>query len=332
MSDRIIVAVDGGNSKTDLALVRGDGSVLSLVRGPLSSPHHIGLDGSLAVLGELWERATTEANLTRTNGPIATVGRLCMAGVDFPVEEHALQERVAALGWAEHTSVANDTYAVLRAGTDHGWGVGLVCGAGINCVAVAPDGREVRFSALGEITGDWGGGHDIGLAALSSAARSADGRGPRTTLEQKVPAYFGLDTPDAVAEAIHLRTLDARRVIELPPLVFAEAAHDAVAAEIVEHLVSEIVAFVRASLTRLDLTQENVQVALGGGVARNLDARAIGQIEAELHEVGPHIELRPTSAPPVLGAALSALDELGAGADAQARVRIELATARRTDG
>jgi N-acetylglucosamine kinase-like BadF-type ATPase len=328
MSDRIIVAVDGGNSKTDLALVRGDGSVLSLVRGPLSSPHHIGLDGSLAVLGELWERATAEAKLTRTNGPIAAVGRLCMAGVDFPVEEHALQERVAALGWAEHTSVANDTYAVLRAGTDRGWGVGVVCGAGINCVAVAPDGREVRFSALGEITGDWGGGRDVGMSALGAAARSADGRGPKTTLEQKVPAYFGLDTPDAVAEAIHLRLLDERRVIELPPLVFAEAAHDPVAAGIVEHLVLEIVALVRASLTRLDLTQEHVQVALGGGVARNLDERAIEQIEAELHEVGPHIELRPTSAPPVLGAALSALDELGADADAQARVRIELANSR----
>jgi N-acetylglucosamine kinase-like BadF-type ATPase len=328
MTERIIVAVDGGNSKTDLALVRADGSLLSLVRGPLSSPHHLGLDGSLAVLGELWERATAEASLTRTNGPIAAVGRLCMAGVDFPIEEHALQERVAALGWAEHTTVANDTYAVLRAGTDHGWGVGLVCGAGINCVAVAPDGREVRFSALGEITGDWGGGRDVGMAALGAAARSADGRGPKTTLEQKVPAYFGLDTPDAVAEAIHLHKLDGRRVIELPPLVFAEAAHDPVAAGIVEHLVVEIVALVRASLTRLDLTQEHVQVALGGGVARNLDERALEQIKAELHEVGPHIELRPTSAPPVLGAALSALDELGAGAAAQARVRIELANRR----
>lgn len=328
MSDAIVVAVDGGNSKTDLALVRADGSVLALVRGPLSSPHHIGLDGSVAVLGELWERATAEANLKRMNGPIAAVGRLCMAGVDFPVEEHALQERVSALGWAERTSVANDTYAVLRAGTDNGWGVGLVCGAGINCVAVAPDGREVRFPALGEITGDWGGGRDVGMSALGAAARSADGRGPKTTLEQKVPAFFGLDTPEAVAEAIHLGKLDERRVIELPPLVFAEAAHDLVAASIVERLSFEIVALVRACLTRLDLTQEHVQVALGGGVARNLDDGAIEQIEAELHEVGPHIELRPTSSPPVLGAALSALDELGADADAHARVRVELANSR----
>jgi N-acetylglucosamine kinase-like BadF-type ATPase len=318
----VVFAVDGGNSKTDLALVRSDGAVLSLVRGPLSSPHHLGLDGSVDVLRELWERATAEAQLTRVNGPIAAVGLLCMAGVDFPAEEAVLQERVAALGWAERTSVANDTYAVLWAGTDHGWGVGVVCGAGINCVAVAPDGRQVRFPALGDTTGDWGGGNDVGMAALGAAARSEDGRGPKTTLEEKVPAHFGLTTPLEVAEAIHLGKIQRRRVLELPPLVFAEAGHDPVAAGIVERLTFEIVALVRASLTRLDLAEEHVQVALGGGLARNM---SIDALREQLREVGPHIDVRLTQAPPVLGAALSALDELGAGPDAQARVRKELA-------
>ena len=119
-----------------------------------------------------------------------------------------------------------------------------------------------------------------------------------------MPQFFGLETPDEVAEAIHVGRLDGRRMTELPPLVFAEAEHDVVAAEIVERLTFEIVAFVRASLTRLALTQEHVQVALGGGVACALDERVIELIEAELHEVGPHIELRLTSSPPVLGAAL----------------------------
>ncbi len=332
MSDAVVVAVDGGNSKTDLALVRADGAVLSLVRGPLSSPHHLGVDGSVEVLQDLFEEATSEAGLARSNGPIAAVGQLCMAGVDFPAEELVLQQRVAALAWAERTSVANDTYAVLWAGTEHGWGVGVVCGAGINCVAVAPDGRRVRFPALGEITGDWGGGSDVGMAALWAAARSEDGRGPRTSLEQSVPAHFGLTTPQEVAEAMHLGTLARRRVLELAPLVFASAASDEVAAGIVHRLVGEIAALVRASLTRLDLTQEHVEVALGGGVARNLAEHHLELLRESMREVGPRIELRPTSAPPVLGAALCALGELGVDGEAQIRVRAELAKAGGNDG
>ena len=53
MSREVVLAVDGGNSKTDLALVGADGRVLALARGPLSSPHHIGLDGSVGVLQRL---------------------------------------------------------------------------------------------------------------------------------------------------------------------------------------------------------------------------------------------------------------------------------------
>jgi len=72
--------------------------------------------------------------------------------------------------------VENDTFAVLRAGTDRGWGIAVVCGSGINCVGVAPDGRHARFPSLGAITGDWGGGYDVGLAGVVAAARSEDGR------------------------------------------------------------------------------------------------------------------------------------------------------------
>lgn len=327
MSMPIVLAVDGGNSKTDLALVRADGSVLSVVRGPNSSPHHLGVDGCLELLETLLDDAAREAGLTRTDGPLAEVATLLLAGVDFPREEKQLQELVGARRWAERTSVGNDTFAVLRAGTERGWGVAVVCGAGINCVGVAPDGRQARFPALGAITGDWGGGYDVGMAAVSAAARSEDGRGPRTSLEQTVPAHFGLRTPPELAEAFHLKTIPLRRVLELPRLVFAEAEHDAVAAEIVERLAAEVVALARAALTRLELTDEPVEVLLGGGLLQGSDGRVLGAIEAGLHGVGSAITVHATASPPVVGAALLGLDELGAGAEAQTRLRSELGAA-----
>jgi N-acetylglucosamine kinase-like BadF-type ATPase len=321
----VVLAVDGGNSKTDLALVAFDGHVLSVVRGPLSSPHHLGVAGCLEVLERLFNEAVEQAGLERRNGPVAEVGVLRMAGVDFPIEEDALHAVVSERGWARRVSVGNDTFAVLRAGTERRWGVAVVCGAGINCVGVAPDGRQVRFPALGEITGDWGGGYDVGMAAVSAAARSEDGRGPRTSLERSVPAHFGLSSPLELAEAIHNQKIARRRVIELPRLVFAEAADDTVAASIVARLADEVVALARAALTRLDLTQEPVEVVLGGGLLQSADGPVLGKIATGLAEVGPHITVRPAASAPVVGAALLGLDALAAPPEALEQLRRELA-------
>jgi N-acetylglucosamine kinase-like BadF-type ATPase len=325
MTGRIVLAVDGGNSKTDLALVGVDGALLAHVRGPLSSPHHLGLDESVGVLQRLLDEAFLAAD---GNGspPVATA-QVFLAGVDFPAEEDALRAALEARRWADHVVVGNDTLAVLRAGTERGWGVAVVCGAGINCVGVAPDGRQVRFPALGSITGDWGGGYDVGLEALSLAARSQDGRGARTSLEHAVPAHFGLDSPGALAEAIHAGTIRQRRLIELAPVVFAEAAHDAVAAGIVKHLADEVVALARAAITRLRLEREPVEVLLGGGLLRAGDERLLGAIVEGLADVGDGVSVHATDAPPVVGSALYGLDRLGADDVAKDRIRRELTAA-----
>jgi N-acetylglucosamine kinase-like BadF-type ATPase len=322
----IVLAVDGGNSKTDLALVRGDGKLLAVVRGPLGSPHHLGVDGSVAVLDDLLGAALAEAGL---NGgrPVADVAELLLAGVDFPAEEETFRRKADERGWARRVTVRNDTFAVLRAGTERGWGVAVVSGAGINCVGVAPDGRHARFPALGPISGDWGGGFDLGLAALSAAARGEDGRGPHTTLEREVPGHFGLSSPLEVTEAIHTGTIPIRRVAELAPAVLAEAAHDAVAAGLVDRLASEVVAFARAALTRLELLDRPVEVLLGGGLLQAGDRRLHDAIEAGVLEAAPAAIVRVASLPPIVGAALLGLDELGSGASAQARLRAELGVA-----
>jgi N-acetylglucosamine kinase-like BadF-type ATPase len=336
VSPPAVLAVDGGNSKTDLALVDADGTLLSLVRGPQSSPHHLGLDGCLEVLASLRDQAVTEAG-PRADGGVADVAELLLAGVDFPAEEQQLEDAVRVLPWAKRITVRNDTFAVLRAGTERGWGVAVVCGAGINCVGVAPDGRHARFPSLGAITGDWGGGYDVGLEAVSAAARSEDGRGPKTRLEQAVPAHFGLDTATQLAEAMHGGRIQQRRVIELAPLVLAEAKADSVARAIVDRLVAEVVAMARVALTRLGLERQPVEVLLGGGLLQTAEDGLLGSIETALRETGPSISVRSTRSPAIVGAALLGLDALNAEREAQERLRQELGGAverlgRRDDG
>lgn len=321
---RLVLAVDGGNVKTDVALLQGDGRLLAVVRGGGSSPHYLGADGAIGLLGRLVERAVERAQVVPARRPLAASAYLLLAGVDLPEELAAVRDRIGRLELSEQLVVDNDTFALLRAGTDRGWGVAVVCGAGINCLGLAPDGRQARFLSFGEISGDWGGGADVGMAALYAAARSADGRGPQTVLEHAVPAHFGLDGALGVSRALHLKEIPVSRLGELAPVVFAVADEDAVAARIVQRLADEAIAFARAALFRLDLTAEDPDVVLGGRLLRALPANAVDTIVAGVREVAPRAHVLVSPSEPIVGAALLALDALGAEAAAIARARAGL--------
>src|SRR3954470_23997111 len=192
--DIVVIAIDGGNSKTDILLVDGHGAVLGQARGVGASPQNVSLTRSMDTVEQLLLEAGAPAS-----PPFGTHTVAYLAGADLPKEEEALERAFAERGWSPSIVVNNDTFALLRAGTPTGVGVAVVCGAGINCVGVAGDGRVHRFPALGRISGDSGGGRRLGGEALWWAVRADDGRGPRTELLPAVLSHFGVtDIADVV--------------------------------------------------------------------------------------------------------------------------------------
>jgi N-acetylglucosamine kinase-like BadF-type ATPase len=322
--DGRVLAVDGGGLKTDVALLDRGGGLLGFARGGSSQAHHLGIDGCVQVVGDLVQRAAADAGLDPRHPPFASTAQILVAGADLPEELAMLRARIDRQAWSAEMVIDNDTLALLRAGTDRGWGVAVVCGAGINALGRAPDGREVRFPSLGAISGDWGGGADIGLAALAAAERSADGRGPQTALEAAVPGHYGLSEPLDVSRALHLRQLSIERLGELAPVVFAHYPDDRVAAEIVRRLADEVIAYTRAALHRLQLTSADPDVVLGGGLLRALPPGELRAIDQGVHAVAPHARVVVVQSGPIVGAALLGLDALAANAGACTRARAEL--------
>jgi hypothetical protein len=150
---------------------------------------------------------------------------------------------------------------------------------------------------------------------------------PHTTAipqPRSVPAHFGLGDPLEVARAFHLEAMPAVRIVELAPVVFAVCDEDAVAAAIVDRLAQEVIAFALAALGRLDLTEADPDVVLGGGLLRAISAKVIEVIARGVHDVAPEAHVVVSPSEPIVGAALLGLDELGADADARARARAEL--------
>jgi N-acetylglucosamine kinase-like BadF-type ATPase len=338
-----VLAVDGGNSKTDVALVAADGELLAAVRGPgVRSADDLG--PWLEALGSLINRAQLDAGLEGHQA--ARHISACVANADLPEEEERLAAALRALGWSATTAVANDTFAVLRAGLDPDtvaragegaatpagqgaageravhWGVGVTCGAGINCVAVDPAGRTAGYLALGTISGDWGGGGGLGLAALWWAARAEDGRGPQTALREAVAAHFGVPTVQDVTIGIHLGKISEESLLELAPVLFAVAATgDQVAQNLVRRQAEEISVMALAVMRRLGLIALPTPVVLGGGVLTARDPLLTTEITNRITAAAPQTAVTIVAVPPIAGAALLGLDHVGAGADAELRLR-----------
>jgi N-acetylglucosamine kinase-like BadF-type ATPase len=306
MMARHFVAIDGGNSKTDIVVGREDGAILSFVRGPGSSPDNLGIDGSLGVLDDLIKKALVTADV-RADLLVAY-----LAGVDLPIEVERYSDVVRSRDWAVEHLVDNDLFALLRAGTSDPNAIGVICGAGINAAGRRVDGRTARFPALGPITGDWGGGHHLAAMTLWHAARGEDTRGPGTALAAAVAAHYGHATVEEVGAAIHLGQIPASRIEELTPLLFDVAeAGDRQARRIVARQAQEIISLVRIAGTRLDLLDKPHTVVLGGGVVAARRPLLHDAVLAGVAANAPLASIEVVNDLPVAGAALLALDQWG---------------------
>lgn len=317
----LLLAVDGGGSKTDVVICDDSGTVLGHVRGPGTNHQTFGLPETVRRLSSLVAAARSAAGLAEADR--LALAAVYLAGADLPAELTMLTDAVVRAGWADKSIVDNDTLALLRAGTESRDAVAVVCGSGINCVGRAADGRVVRFPALGTLTGDWGGGDELGPTALWHATRAEDGRGPATALTSAIAAYFGLDSAAAVAAAAHLDPSVAARLGELTPVLFEVArAGDAVASSIVVRQAEEIALLAIVALRRLDLVAKPATVVLGGGVLRSLDPLLHRVIRTELASAAPLAEITVVADPPVVGSALLGLAALGATPGAEERLRV----------
>ncbi|MBB2913715.1 N-acetylglucosamine kinase-like BadF-type ATPase [Streptosporangium becharense] len=315
---RTILAVDGGNSKTDVVLLAEDGAVVATGRGGGFRPQAEGVTAAVDVLAE----AVRSALGPQAAPPYADRVAAYVAGADLPVEEEAIRAEIVSRGYGTDVVVGNDTFALLRAGASGPAGVAVVCGAGINAVGVSPTGEVARFPALGRITGDWGGGAGLGEEALWHAVRAEDGRGPATALAPAVRDHFGTATVEEVSLGIHFGELSYGRLNELAPVLMAVAAGgDPVARAIMERLADEVVVLAEVALRRLNLLGTPMEVVLGGGVLTARDPLLDGLLERRFAGRVPHAKLVVADAPPVMGAALLGLEALGAPQESLARLR-----------
>jgi N-acetylglucosamine kinase-like BadF-type ATPase len=270
-SEPLVVAVDGGGSKTDVAVLGLEsGAVLGRHRGPGCSHHSLGIPAAVDVV----DAAVTSALAAAGAHARDVVHAGCyLTAIDLDDEQAALHHALSVLPWASASlTVANDVFALLRAGTDSPDAAVVVCGTGINGAAVRSDGSVARILALGRTSGDWGGASGLAEEVLWHAARAEDGRGEPTALREALLDWTGRSSVNDVILAVHRGELSVSRWWDRAPVVFDLAhAGDSVARALVLRQGEEIGVLAGSLLVRVGLQDAAAPVILGGGIGASGD-------------------------------------------------------------
>ena len=291
-----VLGIDAGGSKTVALVADSDGRIVGEGR---ASGANLQTDGELQVekvLHEVIERAM--------NGRLAPPDAVClgMAGVDRDSDGRIIRDIMRRLGFRQNTLIVNDALIALVAGAGAGPGVVVISGTGSIAYGVGHRGLAARAGGWGPILGDEGSGYWIGRRALEAVVRAADGRGPITTLTDKVLEYFSLSRPDLLVSEIYHQPHGRRAIASLGPEVDrARLEGDLVAGEIMSGAADELAKAAASVITRLDMRGERFPILLAGGMLKRSEWLT-AEVERRMAEVAPRSEVLPLVEEPVIGA------------------------------
>ena len=295
MTDAIFAGIDGGGTKTTLALADAAGRELVRRVGPAGLVDPRDPAATAEMLAELVRGALAEAGLE--SPPVALVAGL--AGVGNERERRQVESALAAAGVVARVSIVTDGAIALDGALGGGPGILMIAGTGSVAYARGEDGRVERCGGWGMVVGDEGSAWSIGRGGLSAALRAADGRGPATRLlprflelleledERGIPPWAGrAEKADVAALAVH--------VFE------AAEAGDAVALQLLTREARELAFHAVALARRLEPWSGPVPVAFHGGVL-GVEYYA-GVVRGALEESEHRFDVRPSVADAVAGA------------------------------
>jgi N-acetylglucosamine kinase-like BadF-type ATPase len=308
----LLLAIDGGGTKTQALLTDLEGQVLARGLGPSSNFHSIGLERFGKAITTAVEGALVHLSAPGQEGRSGRIAAACfgLAGVDGPDDEAEISRWLRERAIAPRFMVVNDAELILAGGTPDGWGVALISGTGSVCLGRAPNGRSARVGGWGALIGDEGSGYSIAVQALRAATRSADGRDEGGSLLQAALRHWSLKDPAALIGLVHAPETTPAEIAGLAPRVLDLAGRgDAHARRILEDATAQLAEHIRTVIRKLGLTRP--PLALGGGLLRT------GLRQALSAAVGDEVGTVAYVAEPVTGAVVLARRLLAGAAPPQ---------------
>ncbi len=324
--ERLLLAIDGGQTSTKALISRLDGTVIGSGRGSASDHFHIegGIEKNRRGIHGAIEAALLDAGAVSSQ-----VASIALGLTGCPPEgepRKPVYDIVGEIVSPEQIWIGADYITNLTGASAGGPGVVLVAGGGAISYGITTAGREAIAGGFGYLLGDEGSAFKIGVAAIRAASRAADKRGEPTTLEKIVCDYFEIATIREITRVVYRAGFQRDRISLLTPLVAAAAdAGDRVAEEIIASAGESIAEMALGIARQLFSENEQLNVYYTGGVF-NIGERLFASIRRVLADGWSNWALLEPRFQPAVGGLILAARGLGIPTDDEWLARIEATT------
>ncbi len=252
-----VVGIDGGGTKTRVAVCASDGTLLrQKTLGAFN----------LSAIGEDGFRSRVEEILALC-GDVSACGAICVggAGVSGAAMAEILRAELSARGFAGKLLLCGD-HEIALAGAMQTPGCVLIAGTGSICYGKNAAGETFRSGGGGHIIDDPGSGYALGRDALAAALQTEDGRLSENALHAAVMDAVGGGSFRSILDFVYFSHRDKGDIAALAPLVLQCAAQgDAVSLDILHRGAAELARLASAVMGRLGL-ENGSPCALAGGL------------------------------------------------------------------
>lgn len=258
-ADSLYAGIDGGGTSTMFVVVDTTGAEVLRHRTGTSNAAVIGHDAAAAILTT---GLTEIAHRCDAAIPFAAAW-FGLAGSDRTEDHRRLLPALEP--FASSVTITNDAELVLG-GLPAGIGVALVAGTGSIAFGRNRNGRSARAGGWGHVFSDEGSGYDLVTRMLRAFAAAADGRGPATSLTQRLVDRLNLHEPHQIISWVYDKETTKGVLAGLSNLVMEEAeAGDSVANRILADAGSALADIALAAADQLDM-RSGVSLTLTGGL------------------------------------------------------------------
>lgn len=300
---QLFLGVDGGGTKTHVALMDRSGTVTCEGYAGPSNPLRVGVETAVTNIVKAINQACDNGGRSRGDITSATLG---LAGVRrADLKQRVRESFVNHLG-IRRTEVITDAEIALFAATQGEPGLVVIAGTGSVCLGKNERGEIAISGGWGPLAGDEGGGVGIAQQALHRVAKASDGRGSATSLSQKASEYFRASGPENLIVAIYSPQVDNTRIAGFARYVVESAQQgDGVAIEILRDAGLELGLAACAVIKKLGLAASRVPIACVGGIFKSGRILTDPMLE-KVRVCAPNAFLTEPKMPPAHAAALMA--------------------------